>query len=392
VRYAKTSGTFDEGVTDIKALAIRIARPPAVVHRDHVTGAETVLYTLEVDRPSDKVSFERADRLRTSERGAFFQHGNRGDLVLALPSGRHTDPDNGRTFLTYSIWKPGGARTAYLREEELNTKYGLVTSSQARSWWERQHERVPEIETRQVRIIGGAIIPLWQKLKTKDDARLKVVRVSTAEGQRIVGVEIPRSHVGRVLCALGLKGPSRDASQIFHDVLDGGELFNLTGGLKLKRSTLQREPVVEVECRDSDRFEELRKIGLINEQIRYKQHFFVPADEEKGIPVLMELQGRYPLLSEDPQEPEDAQQEVLAVEIPATEASVIDLESWVLPPTENATQLVISPADMSPISGPAATGPSWLTLLAERDRTPSPRRHRPPLPVEEQRLLFAFED
>jgi hypothetical protein len=178
-----------------------------------------------------------------------------------------------------------------------------------------------------------------------------VVRVSTAEGQRIVGVEIPRSHVGRVLCALGPKRPSRDAGQIFHDVLDGGECFDLTGSLKLKRSALQREPVIEVECHDSDRFEELRKLGLINEQIRYKQHFFVPSDEEKGIPVVTELLGRYPLVPEDPDEPEDAQQEVLAVEVPATEASVVDVMSWVLPPAENLPRFVITPPEAPPMLG-----------------------------------------
>jgi hypothetical protein len=391
VRYAKTSGTFDEGVTDIKALKIRIARLPAVVHRDHVTGAETVLYNLEVDRPSDKVSFERADRLRTSERGAFFRHEQKGDFVLALPSGRHTDPDNGKTFLTYSIWKPGGSRAAYLHEEELNAKYRLATSTLAQPWWERQYDTVPEIETREVRIIGGAIIPLWQKLKTKDDARLKVVRVSTANGQRIVGVEIPRSQVARVLCALGLKGPSRDVGQIFHDLLNGTEFFNLTGGLKLKRSTLQREPVVEVECHDSDRFDELRKIGLINEQIRYKQHFFVPADEEKGVPILTELLGRYPLAPEDHNEPEDAQQEVLAVEIPATEASVVDVMSWVLPPVESAHRFDMEQEEVLFSSGMPQTGPSWLTLLAQKDRTTSSRRHRPLSTVEAQQVL-AFEE
>jgi hypothetical protein len=375
VRYAKSSGTFDEGVTDIKALAIRIAKPPAVVHRDHVTGAETVLYTLQVDRPSDKVSFERAERLRISERGAFFRHESRGDFILAVPSGRHTDPDDGRTFLTYSIWKPSRARTAYLREEELNSKYRAVTSNRAQSWWERQYDKVPEIETHEVRIVGGAIIPLWQKLKTKDDARLKVVRVSTAEGQRIVGVEIPRSHVGRVLCALELKGPSRDASQIFRDVLDGGECFDLTGSLKL----------------NSDRFEELRRLGLINEQIRYKQHFFVPSDEGKGMPLLTALLSRYPLVPEDPDEVEDSQQEVLAVEVPATEASVVDVMSWVLPAGESAHRLLMQ--ETAPcIAGMTHTGPSWLTLLPQRDRTSSSRRQRPLLTVEAQQALFVFED
>jgi hypothetical protein len=139
VRYAKASGTFDEGVTDIKALAIRVAKPPSVVHRDQVTGAETVLYKLEVDRPSDKVSFERADRLRESNHGAFFRHQTKGDFILALQSGRHTDPTDGKTFSTYSVWRPGGSRTSYIREQELNARYRVVRPDEARSWWTMQH-------------------------------------------------------------------------------------------------------------------------------------------------------------------------------------------------------------------------------------------------------------
>src|SRR5882762_5832813 len=41
VRYAKANGTFDEGVTDIKALVIRVARPPRLIHIDEITNAQT---------------------------------------------------------------------------------------------------------------------------------------------------------------------------------------------------------------------------------------------------------------------------------------------------------------------------------------------------------------
>ncbi|HET9184330.1 MAG TPA: strawberry notch family protein [Candidatus Angelobacter sp.] len=54
VSYAKANGTFDAGVTDIRALAIRIAKEPRVVHMDRVTGAETILYPLQVDRWSNR--------------------------------------------------------------------------------------------------------------------------------------------------------------------------------------------------------------------------------------------------------------------------------------------------------------------------------------------------
>lgn len=143
MRYAKATGTYDEGVTDIKALAIRVARPPVVAHVDKVTGAETILYTLEVDRPADTVSFERADRLRVNNGGGFFQQRKSKQYALALPSGRHTDPKDGTTFLTYSMWKPEAARASYLRQAELNEKYRVVRADEAKQWWQGRYASAP---------------------------------------------------------------------------------------------------------------------------------------------------------------------------------------------------------------------------------------------------------
>jgi protein strawberry notch len=396
VRYAKATGTFDEGVTDIKALRVRLAKPPAVVHADHVTGAETVLYTLDVARPSDKVSLERAERLRTLERGAFFQHRKNGNFILALPSGHHTDPADGRTFATYSVWKPEGARLSYIREQELNEKFRVVRSNEAKNWWARQYAQVPEIETHEVRILAGAIIPLWQKLKTRGDAKLRVVRVSTEDGQRIVGVEIPRAQVGRVLRALGLKGPMADPRQIFHSLSQGGQTVQLVSDLALESSVLHGEAVIELVSSDPDRFQELRKLGLINEQIRFKQRFFVPTDEAKGVPILAELLARYPVVADESSGiPE---QEGLSVEIPATEVRVVELGQWVLPPEgeevepENILQppqvQLFRPIQIEPVFA-ETTGVPISTLLEQRASVPVRGRRRVQVVPDGQGLLFS---
>ncbi len=227
VRYAKASGTFDEGVTDIRALAIKVAKPPVVVHIDRVTGAETVLYTLQVDRPSDTVSFERAERLRVNNKGAFLQHHKKGDFVLALPSGHHTDPRDGKTFLTYSVWKPEAARTSYIREQELGERYRVVRPDEPTGWWNARYAAAPAVERSSVHIIAGAIIPLWHKLKTEGDSKLHVIRVCTKDGQRIVGVKIPPAGVGKVLRSLGLGNTANDPQQVFTAVFDQGELIDL---------------------------------------------------------------------------------------------------------------------------------------------------------------------
>ena len=395
VRYAKASGTFDEGVTDIRALAVRMAKPPVVVHVDQVTGAETVLYMLEVDRPSDPVSFERADRLRSTERGAFFRHRKKGNFILALESGRHTDPEKGGTFATYSVWRPEAARTSYIREQDLNEKYRVVRPQEAQPWWTPQYAVAPTIETREVHIIAGAIIPLWQRLKTKDDSRLRVARVSTEDSQRIVGVEIPRARVGQVLRTLGLDRSATDPAKVFQGVLDEGEEVSLVCDLTLKRTTLNREPAIELVCWDSDRFGELRDFGLINEQIKFRQRFFIPTDADKGLPIMAELLARYPIIAGDEA---PGAESLPAVDRPvAAEVRIIDLEDWVLPPPqpeENVPkELVARWAQPQAVeqAEPGVTDTSVLILLDAQAKSPrrSGRKARPV--VEEQGLLFSLQ-
>src|SRR5258708_26489954 len=194
VRYAKANGTFDEGVTDIKALAIRIAKPQRVVHTDEITNAQTTHYTLEIDVPSKAVSFEEAERVRRRKTGAFFRHRKNGHFILAIESGLHTNAENGNSYSTFAVWKPEAARSTYIHDDELKDKYRAVIPSKARHRRIKKHASVPPIETHETHIIGGAIIPLWQRFKTHEEARLRVVRVTTDDGHPIVGY---RFRLGR---------------------------------------------------------------------------------------------------------------------------------------------------------------------------------------------------
>lgn len=397
VRYAKASGTFDEGVTDIRALAIRLAKPPMVVHTDRVTRAETVLYILEVDRPSDTVSFDRADRLRWNMLGAFARHQKKDEYILVLPSGRHTSTD-GSTYKTFSVWKPEAARCAYIKDQDLNERYRIVSADVAKGWWEKRFSLAPTIDTSSVHIIAGAIIPLWHKLKTDDDAQLSVVRVSTKDGQRIVGVEIPRFGIGKVLRSLGLGNRCNNPQEVFNSVLEQGDQIDLASKMQLKRTVLQREPAIELTCVDCDRFGELRGLGLVNEQIKFKQRFFVPTNEKLGLPILTKLLDRYPVIVPD-SGPEESS---LAIEgASAAESRTAHLEEWVLPPdpellaeppAEELLPATLITADTF-VTGPEPQiGPSIATLLeqySQRSGSRAPKKPRPP--VEEQGLLFTFQ-
>jgi hypothetical protein len=333
VRYAKANGTFDEGVTDIKALAIRIAKPQRVVHTDEITNAQTTHYTLEIDVPSKAVSFDEAERVRKRKTGAFFRHRKNGHFILAIESGLHTNAENGNSYRTFAIWKPEAARSTYMHEDDLREKYRAVIPSKARDWWIEKHASVPPIETHETHIIGGAIIPLWQRFKTHEEARLRVVRVTTDDGQRIVGIRIPPEQVGPIVAALGATRDLREPEEIFTGILDEGEEVTLVSGLKLCRKVVHREPVIELIGVDPYKFAEIRSLGLINETIDWKQRFFVPTDEETGVAVLSDLLSRYPVLASDVlANDEPPISEIEPQEFSSTK--VVSLDDWFIPVAE----------------------------------------------------------
>ena len=67
-------------------------------------------------------------------------------------------------------------------------------------------------------------------------------------------------------------------------VLDEAAEVELVSGLKLCRRLLHREPVIELCGTDPYKFAELRSLGLINEQIDWKQRFFIPPMRKK-VPI-----------------------------------------------------------------------------------------------------------
>jgi hypothetical protein len=302
-----------------------------VVHTDEITNAQTTHYTLEVDVPSKAVSFEEAEAARQRKSGAFLRHRKNGHFVLAVESGRHTDPATGNSYRTFAVWKPEAAHAAYIHDTELSEKYKAVAPERARNWWTEKHASIPPIETLETHIISGAIIPLWQRLKTNEDARLRVVRVITEDQQRIVGIQIPPDNVGAVLRSIGLMRDLREPDEIFYAVLDEGDEITLASNLKLRRVSIHSEPAIELSGADPYKFAELRELGLINEQINWKQRFFVPSDETSGIGILESLLERYPvMLTEDAIN--DGESDMIEIapsaDIRATE--IVDLEQWIV--------------------------------------------------------------
>lgn len=296
VLTAKLNGTFDEGVTDIKALCVRFAQQPRVIATDEVTGATTTHYLLDIDRAIKTCPFEEAEAERAMKGGSYRVHAKKGHVVLAIPSRQHTDVDTGKTYKTFTLWRPEGARFEYRKEAELKGKFEFVSVQEAREQWEMVHADLPKMETTRTHIIGGAILPLWQRLKSEQEAKLRVVRVTTETGQRIVGAQIPATLVGPVLRAIGVSRDLKTPAEIFDALLEGDRI-QLVTGLYLFRRLLRGNLFIELggNVRYAD-YSLIREMGLFSEYQSYQHHFFIPTEPETGVPALTALLKQYPLL------------------------------------------------------------------------------------------------
>jgi hypothetical protein len=131
--------------------------------------------------------------------------------------------------------------------------------------------------------------------------------------------------------------------------------------LKLCRRFLHREPVIELCGTDPHKFAELRTLGLINEQVDWKQRFFVPTDEEAGIAVLHNLVARYPII------PNEASEETEVIDIEPQELSgpqLVNLDQWFVPPITEDTRPPSGGPDETETTEPASSISTFCLVQA----------------------------
>ena len=341
VAHAKASGTFDEGVQDIKALSIKLAGQPEVVYVDETTRAETLHYTLAVEIRSTRISPEKAISILSDSSGGGFYRQTKGNIVLLTKSGNHTDHQSGKTYQTYAVTKPEEARAYYVTDLEL-AKYKKVQKQSALAWWDLSYKHLPDTSSSEVHLIAGAVLPLWQKLKTTQDAQLKVVRVVTEDNERIVGVRIPANRVQQILRALGIAQTIVDPEQIISAVLDNDDQITLTENFSLARARLYSEQYVELRGATHHKFSSLRELGLLNMRVDYRERFFLPTEPEQATKVLKSLLSQYPVETNTEDQPEPISASLLTQ----------DLQAFVSTETVNIFDLLETPLNLQPTQLP----------------------------------------
>ncbi len=327
LEYLKQNGKLDDGMEDLKAMSVEIAEPPQVLHSDALTSAKTVYYNLNV-----KVATKPARYKELSMGGAhqFFEDRRDGSFVAVRRTMAHTDVETGARYQMFSISKPTGRNLSYIRENELNQKYRVVSNSRAEAWWLNEEAKIPSFEQRTVHLLSGALLPIWKYLKTLSQSALNIVRTTTDDGTRLVGVRISEESLRDLFAHFGMRSDIPTTAPEVLRIVEQNTV-NLIGDLSIRTARFQGTLLTEVCPSTLEQIRELRGMGLVNIVQHGKQRFFLP--QESPLQALEGLLALYPPQSTDIDFLPEIERSAVLLE--GSEA--VSLPEWLIEPHETDT-------------------------------------------------------
>ena len=342
VEHLKASGKYDLGLEDIKAKSVKIKREPQLIHQDQTTGAATHLYELETIVPTNPAHFDDLERAE----GLYFYRklGTKEDtpeFIAARPSLVHTDPQTGESYQTYAVSRPKGLNLFYLTDSELTARFRLVPKAKAKDWWNGEVGKIPPFVSKTVFLLSGALIPVWRQIKNIKDAAFKIVRTTTDEGVRLVGLQVPKPQVKEITRLFDCTWKTEEtSSEIYENVLFGKESLELVENIRLKNSKFFGDFYVEIVPGRAEHPKKFRTLGITSITQNSRERFLLPLNESDAAQLLKNLLSQFPpaggkYKSDQPIDKKIAdineieQTQKVGVELPP-----IDVREWLIEPNE----------------------------------------------------------
>ncbi len=292
VEHLRAKGKIDDGMEDLKANSVRIAQSPQILFTDEATGANTIYYKLEIVVPTRPALFEEISQFVGVY---FYEHRARAEFVAARPTLAHTNPETGERLQMFSVSRPAGYNLAYISEAELNQKYKIVAKTRARAWWTDEQKKIPPTEQKTIHLLSGALLPIWKSLKKLQQDRLNILRTTTDDGKRLVGVNIPGETIGEIRRAFGLwRNTPECAAEILRSAREENETIELLGEMKIRPARFQGRRLIEVMPASYEQVRELRETSLVNIIQNSRNRFFLPENEDAARETLEKVLKAYP--------------------------------------------------------------------------------------------------
>ena len=284
VEAAIEAGRFNEGVERIKADSLRAAsRETAVVHAGAATDTEIVeIVRRDAARP---MTSEDALRIHDDE----LKLDRTAELVVNAkskrPAVRVPAPvrilEDGSIERRVRLLRPLGRESLPLSALR-SSNWRTASPERWRRLWDEETATTPPWKESRLWLVTGLLLPVWNRL---DEADVKVYRLTTDEGENLIGRVLTTAQVTALRKALGLDartGPRLSAQELFDEVTLRRASFQLAPGWRLRGK--RNMDVMRAEILDAgyDDLQILTRLGCLSEIASYRTVIYAPDADVLG--------------------------------------------------------------------------------------------------------------
>ena len=285
---AMQEGKLDKGLENYWADKV-VLNDTHDVRVDEATGATTKYYSLTAYNKIEPLQFNEVDTQTLSFMG-YYQSKNTGAVRAVFQTSSSTD-EHGN--VTENCRLTGQDGREYMPLSRLMYNWTQLTPEKAETLWNNAIEQLPEFRESNLHLIGGTVLPVWDKLPVEN---VRIYRVLTEDGDMLIGRVIPEDRIDATLDKLGAvrEKPKLETEDLIK-LIKNGDTVHIDNDWRIVQRRVSNEQRIEVIGPSYLHNDLLTKKGLFTERIAYQTRYFIPAKKDTA-KILDDITKLYPVI------------------------------------------------------------------------------------------------
>ena len=193
--HAMQNGTLDKGLENYKADRVEL-KEIHDIRVDENTGATTKYFNLTAYNKVKPLQFADVNTKDVAFMG-FYQSENTDAIRAVYKTSTITDEYGN---VTDNCRLTGQDGNEYMPLSRLENNWVQLPAEKAEGLWNNAVAELPEFHAKNLHLIGGTVLPVWDKLPTEN---VRIYRVLTTDGDMLIGRVMPENMIDLTLQKMG---------------------------------------------------------------------------------------------------------------------------------------------------------------------------------------------
>ncbi|MCL2047146.1 MAG: bifunctional class I SAM-dependent methyltransferase/DEAD/DEAH box helicase [Defluviitaleaceae bacterium] len=270
---ATQAGTLDKGLENYKADKV-VLKESRDIRVDKTTGATTKYFSLTAYDKIKPLQFNDVDTANSSFLG-FYQSKSTEAIRAVFRTSSITD-EHGNVSDNCRLTGQDG--NDYMPLNRLYSNWEKLSPEKAEELWNKAVSELPEFHTSNLHLIGGTVLPVWDKLPVEN---VRIYRVLTSDGDLLIGRVIPENAIDATLEKLGTEREKDNikTEDLIKFIKNGCTVY-LDNNWRIVQRRVSNEPRIELIGASYSHSKLLAKKGVFTERINFQTRYFIPAEKD----------------------------------------------------------------------------------------------------------------